>query len=325
VTFTPTDTTNYTTATKTVQITVTQAAPVITWNNPAAITYGTALSATQLNATATVGGSFTYTPAAGSIPAAGTDILSVTFTPTDTTDYTTVTKTVQLTVNQATPVITWNDPAAITYGTPLSATQLNATATVAGSFTYTPAAGSVPTAGTDPLSVTFTPTDTTNYTPVTKTVSLTVTQATPVITWANPASITYGTALSATQLNATASVLGTMVYTPAAGGILTVGTDTLSVTFTPTDTANYTTAAQTVSLTVTAATPVISRANPAAITTGRHFPQRSSTRRHRYLASWSTLPLLAAFLPRAPMLSQLPSLQQTQPITQQPLRPSQFS
>jgi len=81
VTFTPTDTTNYTTATKSVQISVTQAAPVITWNNPAAINYGTALSATQLNASATVGGSFTYTPAAGSIPAAGTDTLSVTFTP----------------------------------------------------------------------------------------------------------------------------------------------------------------------------------------------------------------------------------------------------
>src|SRR5205823_274608 len=184
VTFTPTDTTNYTAATKTVQITVSQGAPVITWNNPAPITYGTALSATQLNASATVGGSFTYTPAAGSIPTAGTDTLSVTFTPTDTTDYTTVTKTVQLTVNQATPVITWNDPAAITYGTALSATQLNATATVGGSFTYIPAAGSVPVAGADTLSVTFTPTDTANYTTATKTVTLTVTQATPVITWA---------------------------------------------------------------------------------------------------------------------------------------------
>ncbi len=80
--------------TKTVQITVTQAAPVITWNNPASITYGTALSATQLNATASVAGTFAYTPALGSIPAAGTDTLSVTFTPTDTTDYTTATKTV---------------------------------------------------------------------------------------------------------------------------------------------------------------------------------------------------------------------------------------
>jgi hypothetical protein len=268
VTFTPTDSTNYTTATKTVQITVTQAAPVITWNNPAAITYGTPLSATQLNATATVPGVFTYAPAAGSIPAAGTDTLSVTFTPTDTTDYTTVTKTVQLIVNQATPVITWNNPASITYGTPLSATQLNATATVPGVFTYAPAAGSVPAAGTDTLSVTFTPTDSTNYTSATKTVQITVTQATPVITWATPANITYGTALSSTQLNATASVPGTMVYTPAAGSVLTVGANTLSVTFTPTDTTNYTTASKTVTLTVSQATPVITWADPASITYG---------------------------------------------------------
>src|SRR5439155_1785523 len=107
----------------------------------------------------------------------------------------------------------------ITYGTALSATQLNATATVGGSFTYIPAAGSVPVAGADTLSVTFTPTDTANHTTATKTVTLTVTQATPGITWANPASITYGTALSATELNATASLPGVLVYTPAAGSI----------------------------------------------------------------------------------------------------------
>src|SRR5207245_7598343 len=109
------------------------------------------------------------------------------------------------------------DPAGITYGTALSSTQLNATASVPGSFVYTPAEGSIPAAGTDTLSATFTPTDTANYSTVTRTVQLTVSQAAPTITWAAPASITYGTALSATQLNATASVPGTLVYTPAAG------------------------------------------------------------------------------------------------------------
>jgi hypothetical protein len=126
-----------------------QATPVITWNNPASITFGTTLSSTQLNAIASVPGNLVYTPAAGTTPATGTDTLSVTFTPTDTTNYTTATKTVQITVTQAAPVITWNNPAAITYGTALSATQLNATATVGGSFIYTPAAGSIPAAGTD--------------------------------------------------------------------------------------------------------------------------------------------------------------------------------
>lgn len=67
-----------------------------------------------------------------------------------------------------------------------------------------------------------------------------ITKATPVITWANPAGIVYGTALSGTQLNATADVGGTFVYTPAAGTVLNVGNaQELSVTFTPTDALNY--------------------------------------------------------------------------------------
>src|SRR6202034_2591807 len=110
------------TVTKTVQIVVTQAAPVITWSNPASIVFGTALSATQLNATASAPGTLVYTPAAGSVPSAGTDTLSVTFTPTDTVNYSTVTKTVQIVVTQAAPVITWSNPASIVYGTALSAT-----------------------------------------------------------------------------------------------------------------------------------------------------------------------------------------------------------
>jgi hypothetical protein len=268
VTFTPTDTTNYTTVTKTVQITVTQAVPVITWNNPAGITYGTALSSTQLNATASVPGTLVYAPAAGNVPAAGTDTLSVTFAPTDTANYTTTTKTVQITVTQAAPVITWATPASVVYGTALSAAQLNATASVPGTLVYTPAVGSIPAAGVDTLSVTFTPTDTTNYTTVTQTVQISVTQATPVITWASPAGITYGTALSAAQLNATASVPGTFAYTPVSGSIPAAGTDTLSVTFTPTDTANYTTASKSVQLAVSQATPAITWAAPAGITYG---------------------------------------------------------
>ncbi|HTC76732.1 MAG TPA: Ig-like domain repeat protein, partial [Edaphobacter sp.] len=268
VTFTPTDTANYTTVTKTVTLTVSQATPVITWATPAGITYGTALSNTQLNATASVPGTFAYTPALGNVPAAGTNTLSVTFTPTDTTNYSTATKTVQISVAQATPTITWSNPATIIYGTALSATQLNATASVPGSFAYTPAAGSIPTAGTDTLSVTFTPTDTSNYTTATATVQLIVNQATPTITWATPAGIIYGTALSGAQLNATTTVAGSFVYTPAAGSVLSAGTDNLSVTFTPTDTVNYTTATKTVQLTVGQATPPITWAPPAAVSYG---------------------------------------------------------
>ena len=52
-------------------------------------------------------------------------------------------------------------------------------------------------------------------------------KATPAITWPTPAPITYGTALSGTQLNATApdGVAGTFVYAPASGAVLGAGAD----------------------------------------------------------------------------------------------------
>src|SRR5689334_23634433 len=218
VAFTPTDAANYTTASKTVAINVLKATPVLTWTTPADIVYGTALGATQLNASSSVAGTFLYTPAAGAVLDAGAaQTLSVSFTPTDSANYTTASKTVSINVLKATAVITWTAPADIIYGTALGATQLNASSSVLGTFVYTPPSGTVLSAGAaQTLSVAFTPTDAANYTIASKTVSINVLKATPVITWTTPADIIYGTALGATQLNAAASVPGTFVYTPGA-------------------------------------------------------------------------------------------------------------
>ena len=244
--------------------------PTITWANPTAISYGTALSTTQLNATASVPGTFTYLPAAGTVLAAGTQTLTATFTPTDTVNYSNATASVSLTVNKVTPVITWATPSAVPVGSSLSAIQLNAAASVAGTFVYTPVSGSLlSTVGTQTLTVIFTPTDTVNYTTASAGVSLTVTaKLLPTITWANPTAISYGTALSTTQLNATASVPGTFTYLPAAGTVLAAGTQTLTATFTPTDTVNYSNATASVSLTVNKVTPVITWATPSAVPVG---------------------------------------------------------
>ncbi|HUJ18768.1 MAG TPA: Ig-like domain-containing protein, partial [Nitrospirota bacterium] len=54
--------------------------------------------------------------------------------------------------------------------------------------------------------------------------TLAIAKAATSVTWANPSAITYGTALSGTQLNATPSVAGNLVYTPASGTILNAGT-----------------------------------------------------------------------------------------------------
>jgi hypothetical protein len=81
-----------------------------------------------------------------------------------------------------------------------------------------------------------------------------VTPIAPVITWAQPAAITQGTPLSATQLDATANVPGAFVYSPAAGTVLAAGSQTLSVSFTPNDTTHYTSAGDTVTISVVALT-----------------------------------------------------------------------
>jgi hypothetical protein len=252
---------------------VNQATPTLNWTNPAAIPYGTPLSATQLNATATFAGTslpgtFTYTPAAGTLLTAGPHTLSVSFVPDDSVDYTAASTTVQIVVGQESTSITWINPVPIIYGTALSATQLDAIASVPGTLTYTPPVGTVLTAGIHQLTVDFVPTDSINFAGATGTVTLTINQAVPSVTWANPAAITYGTALSGTQLNASSPVSGSFTYTPAAGTILTGGTHQLSVSFVPTDNVDYAVATASVPISVNQAKPAITWTTPAAITYG---------------------------------------------------------
>lgn len=102
----------------------------------------------------------------------------------------------------ASPTLTWTNPADITYGTALGGSQFNAAATydstnVPGTFTYTPAAGTVLNAGlAQSLSVTFTPTDTNSFLPVSASVAINVLQA-PLTITANSTNMVYGAAVPA--------------------------------------------------------------------------------------------------------------------------------
>ncbi|HVU35343.1 MAG TPA: MBG domain-containing protein [Opitutaceae bacterium] len=91
-----------------------------------------------------------------------------------------------LTIAPAASAVSWNPPAAIVYGTALSAAQLDASANVPGSFSYTPSAGTLLHAGANQtLAVAFTPTDGVNYTPSSATVAITVNPAPAAVTLAN--------------------------------------------------------------------------------------------------------------------------------------------
>ena len=105
-----------------------------------------------------------------------------------TTTYTNISD--PFTVIAATPDLSWATPTNLVYGTALGTNQNNATSSLAGTFAYNPTNGTVLPAGTNTLSVLFTPTDS-NYSNRTATVQLVVTPA-PLGITANNTNRTYG-------------------------------------------------------------------------------------------------------------------------------------
>jgi hypothetical protein len=82
--------------------------PTITWIPPATMLFGTRLSSTQLNATASVPGTFQYIPPVGTLLQPGSQLLSVIFTPTDTVDFNSVPTSRSITVGFSQPCQTSN-------------------------------------------------------------------------------------------------------------------------------------------------------------------------------------------------------------------------
>ena len=253
--------------------------PLVTWPSPAPITYGTALSPVQLNATPTVPGSELYTPSAGAVLPAGTYTLSVVFTPTDATDFKSATNSVDLVILPA-PLTVTASSLARPYGQVIPVFTGTVTGVQRGdniSASYNCAATTASPPGTYPIIPSLLDPDNraSNYAVSLVNGTLTVYRATPTVSWANPAAITYGTLLSSVQLNATASVPGSEVYSPPAGTLLQFGLTTLSTVFTPTDATDYNSVTASVSqivlpapLTVTAGNSTRSYSQPNPVFTG---------------------------------------------------------
>ena len=154
-------------------------------------------------------------------------------------------------VELQTPTLTWPEPAPLTWGTALSAAQLNARASVVGSFVYSPAAGSKPEVGVQTLSVSFTPADTSRYRSATLTRSLRVDKARPALRWDTPAAVAQGAAVTASSLGtaprALYGVQGSVDATshslldgrPLAQASATLGSVVLRARFVPQDSAHY--------------------------------------------------------------------------------------
>ena len=188
------------------------------------------------------------------------------------TEYTTATK--------ATPTVTFTGaPAAAPYQssfTVTAATNASKTAiiTTSGACTNTGTTITI-TKGTGTCTMTAQWAADNNYFAASATQTTIAEKQTPILKWATPAPIIYGTLLSGIQLDATASynnspLAGTFVYTPKAGKILNGGSETLSVVFTPTQSAHFATATDSVMLVVNPqnTTTLITGTTPAPPTAG---------------------------------------------------------
>jgi hypothetical protein len=282
---------------------VEQTSQTITFTAPATpVTFG--VGPIMLYATASSGLPVTFSVISGpatvsgstlTITGAGTIVVAA--NQAGNADYTAAAQVTQtIIVNKATPSLSLMvTPATPTYGTPLTFTGASApagstsiefsflidkgtansvilSATILANGTVTATDGQLK-AGAHIVELDFTGTP--NYAAATSPiVPVSVTQATPTITWAPAGSIPYGTN-AASLLSATANTPGSFTYTAQAAGsipvpltsatVLAAGSYTLTVNFAPTDTVDYKSATQTSQLAVADKTLTVTANNAARV------------------------------------------------------------
>jgi hypothetical protein len=191
------------TQTATVSLTVSKDQPVVTFTGaPATALYHrdfTIASTTNDGTTATITATGPCTYSNGYVTmTSGTGTCKMTAKWPATAQYLSATATQTTTAMKDTTTVEWSTPAPITYGTPLSSTQLDANTYVAGTYRYSPASGAILTGGTHTLNVTFTPSVPADYSGSTGSVTLVVNpvSTTTAITSTTPASPTVNTAVT---------------------------------------------------------------------------------------------------------------------------------
>jgi hypothetical protein len=230
-----------------VTFTIARGRPTVTWSRPSNIRYGTRLNTSQLNARASISGSFRYEPATGTALPVGTNqTLRVTFTPADGTDWEQVAASTQITVLQAIPHIAIAHLANRTYSD--APVKLSVSGNVAKTTTKYSSKGAcrvsgnvVTLTGAGTCTISASQPGNKDYAGVSSaSVTFSIAKAKPKVSWSSTMVIKPGTALGAGQLNARATfkgyaLAGKYAYSPRAGTKLPAGRQTLRVTFTPND------------------------------------------------------------------------------------------
>ena len=153
--------------------------PMVSWPLPSVLTFGQHVSGSELDARASVPGTFRYSVPPGTLLSPGVHHVSLTFQPRDTEDFTPVASTKTVVVDRRVAALSWPAPPAMTAGTPLSGTQLDAASPMPGKYAYSPPVGTVLSPGTHTLAVRFQPRDLVHYRAVIAKVRVTVTSDPP--------------------------------------------------------------------------------------------------------------------------------------------------
>ena len=248
---------------------VMKANPAVNWPFGLTANNGQRLSDIALpgNGTSTPSGTFAWTNPSNLVGATGTNQHSMTFTPSDATNYNSSTSLVSVSVGKNNPVVNWPTDLTATYNQTLSNITLPSNGSgTPGVFSWT-ASGTtlVGNAGVRTHNLTFTPTDGDNFGIVTQNVTITVNKApAPAITWPVAAEATYtlNMPLSSISFSGGSTALGTFGWTSPATR-LTAGTanQTMTLTFNQTTRDNYDVSATmtgNVSVTINKASPQLS-------------------------------------------------------------------
>jgi hypothetical protein len=279
VVFNPTDTDLYNSIEIEVQVSVAKVTPTVTTAPAAApAPYGSSLGDVVLSGgVASVSGVFSFANPS-LVPNLGTSAQSVVFTPSDSTNYNTVSGiSVEVSVVKSTPVILVPPTAtAISFGQTLGQSSLvGGLANVSGVFLFQEPNVS-PAVGTSSRTVRFVPQNTVAYNETTTSVSVTVTKATPsIVSVPQPSVLGNGESLSESTLTGGSavangvSVPGTFAFSNPSF-VPNLGLSAQQVTFTPANTGNYNNATATVYVTVQKGTPTVTTVPVAsAITYGQ--------------------------------------------------------
>ena len=230
------------------------------------------------------------------IPAAGTTQADWVFKPADSRQYAELTGTAAITVAKATPIVVkvptvaereYNPDAALTDSDMTGGSVTGADgSSLAGTWSFT-GKNIIPTVNNKGYQAVFTPDDANNYNTVTRTITVKVTKATPVVvTVPAVAERVYNPAVALADSDMTGGsvtgadgneIAGTWSFT-GTNIVPTVNNKGYQAVFTPNDTNNYNTVTRTITVKVTKATPVIAEKPTAgALTYGQKLSDSTLT------------------------------------------------